>query len=307
MQTDPSNDNKPILVTGATGRQGGTGRAVLSYLLDLGFPVRALVRSVDERAAELERLGAEVVVGDFTNYGSLVAALEGVESAYFCYPVGVGITEAAGLFATAGRKQGLRRIVDLSLAATRPDSPSPQGRAQWVVEQLFEWAGFEGVHLRIAAFFMENVTLIDGPGIRAQGRIANSFGDKKLTWISGADVGTLAACLLANPALYTERVLVAGGVELLTYEQLAASVAAGVGRTVRYEELTPAAWRQELVDASIAAGAPNERGADHLVAQSVALRNVTLHVTDHLRQLAGRNPILFEQFVQAHRKQLTPV
>jgi uncharacterized protein YbjT (DUF2867 family) len=39
------------------------------------------------------------------------------------------------------------------------DSPSPQGRAQWVAEQIFEWAGFRGVHLRIAAFFMENVPL----------------------------------------------------------------------------------------------------------------------------------------------------
>ncbi len=35
--------------------------------------------------------------------------------AYFCYPVGAGIAEAAGLFATAGKERGLRRIVDLSL------------------------------------------------------------------------------------------------------------------------------------------------------------------------------------------------
>jgi hypothetical protein len=30
-----------------------------------------------------------------------------------------------------------------------------------VAEQFFEWAGFIGVHLRIAAFFMENVLLIE--------------------------------------------------------------------------------------------------------------------------------------------------
>jgi NAD(P)H dehydrogenase (quinone) len=102
-------------------------------------------------------LAPKIVVGDSANYASLLAALENVESAYFCYPVGAGIAEAAGLFATARRVQGLKRIVDLSLAATRPDSPSPQGRAQWVAEQIFEWAGFAGVHLRIAAFFMESL------------------------------------------------------------------------------------------------------------------------------------------------------
>jgi NAD(P)H dehydrogenase (quinone) len=112
-----------VLVTGATGRQGGgSGRAVLKSLIDRRFPVRALVRVVDERAEDLRRLGAQIVVGDYANYASLLAALENVESAYFCYPVGAGIAEAAGLFATAGRVQGLKRIVDLSLAATRPDS-----------------------------------------------------------------------------------------------------------------------------------------------------------------------------------------
>ncbi len=138
--------------------------------------MRALVRRHDDRSAALQAMGAELVVGDYADYASLLAALHGVETAYFCYPVGAGIAEAAGLFATAGRAQGLRRIVDLSLATTKPDSPSPQGRAQWVAEQIFEWAGFDGVHLRIAAFFMENI-LMDGPGIRSAGRIANSFGD----------------------------------------------------------------------------------------------------------------------------------
>ena len=119
--------DKPILVTGATGRQGGTGRTVAKVLLERGVSVRALVRTQDERAEALRALGLEIIVGDFANYRSLIAALDGVESAYFCYPVGDGIAEAAGFFAGAGREQGLKRIVDLSLATTRADSPSPQG------------------------------------------------------------------------------------------------------------------------------------------------------------------------------------
>ena len=73
---------KPILVTGATGRQGGTGRAVAKVLVERGLPARALVRTLDERAEALRELGLEIVVGDFSNYRSLVAALDGVESAY---------------------------------------------------------------------------------------------------------------------------------------------------------------------------------------------------------------------------------
>ena len=89
---------RPILVTGATGRIGGTGRHVAAELLKRGLPVRALVRRLDERSEALQAMGIQVVVGDFADYASLLAALEDVEAAYFSYPVGAGLTEAAGTF-----------------------------------------------------------------------------------------------------------------------------------------------------------------------------------------------------------------
>jgi NAD(P)H dehydrogenase (quinone) len=299
---------KPILVTGATGRQGGTGRAVAKVLLDRGLPVRALVRALDERSEALRELGLEIVVGDFGNYRSLIAAFDGVESAYFCYPVGAGIAEAAGFFAGAGREQGLKRIVDLSLATTRVDSPSPQGRAQWVAEQIFEWAGFDGVHLRIAAFFMENVLLMEGDNIRQSGRIANSFGDKALSWISGVDVGSLAANLLINTDAVKDRILIAGGVELLTFDEVASKISTAVGKPVRYEELTPDDWRAALLAGAKAKGGEvNVRGIDHLVAQSIALKSApTLPVTNHVRQITGREPVSFSGFVKQHLAELIP-
>jgi NAD(P)H dehydrogenase (quinone) len=309
IPVEPQSDiRKPILVTGATGRQGGTGRAAAGYLLKCGRSVRALVRSMDERAEALRDVGIEIVVGDYSNYRSLVGALDGVESAYFCYPVAEGIAEAAGLFASAGREQGLKRIVDLSLATTRVDSPSPQGRAQWVAEQIFEWAGFRGVHLRIAAFFMENVLLLDGNSIRRSGRIANSFGDKALSWISGENVGAMAAESLINDAHASDRILIAGGAERLSNSDVAKTISAAVGKPVRYDELTPEEWRCQLTATAKAMGGEvNVRGIDHLVAQSVALRaGPELPVTDHVHQLTGQFPITFAAFAMRHQKELTP-
>jgi NAD(P)H dehydrogenase (quinone) len=299
--------DRPILVTGGTGRHGGSGKAVTQFLIAKGHRVRALVRSLDDRAEALKTLGAEIAVGDFMSYDSLLQALDGIRSAYFCYPIGAGIAEAAGLFATAGRKQGLETVVDLSLAATRPDSPSPQGRAQWVAEQIFEWAGFGGTHLRVAAFFMENVALIDGGGIREGARIANAFGDLSLPWIAGADVGALAASLIINPSLASERALYAGGVEWWTYPQITEIVSRVTDRSVRYEELTLQAWHKELLEISAKLyGEPDVRSADHLVAQSVALRtNPIPLIPDHVFQFTGRAPISFESFAETKRKELT--
>jgi hypothetical protein len=46
----PHPEARPILVIGATGRHAGTGTIVVDHLLSRGRPVRALVRTEDDRA-----------------------------------------------------------------------------------------------------------------------------------------------------------------------------------------------------------------------------------------------------------------
>ena len=47
----------PILVTGAAGRTGGVGGEIVDILLSRGLPVRALVRTDDDRAEALRAPG----------------------------------------------------------------------------------------------------------------------------------------------------------------------------------------------------------------------------------------------------------
>ena len=66
---------KPVLVTSAAGgRQGKTGRHVSEMLLKRGVPVRAFVRSIDERANQLRALGAEIFEGAFLDIRSVQRA-----------------------------------------------------------------------------------------------------------------------------------------------------------------------------------------------------------------------------------------
>ena len=155
---------------------------------------------------------------------------------------------------------------------------------------------------------MENILLMDGDNIRRNSRIANSFGDKALSWISGADAGSLAASLLIDADVVKDRILIAGGVERLAYEEVASKISAAVGKPVRYEQLTPERWREELmVGAKAKGGEVNVRGIDHLVAQSIAMKSApALPVTDHVRQITGREPVTFSDFVKQHLTELTP-
>jgi len=62
-------NNKTILVTGATGKQGG---AVARLLLQKGHKVKAFTRKPDSPAAlELKRLGAEPVAGSLDDLNSI--------------------------------------------------------------------------------------------------------------------------------------------------------------------------------------------------------------------------------------------
>ncbi|KIC89751.1 NmrA family NAD(P)-binding protein [Flavihumibacter sp. ZG627] len=66
-----------ILVTGATGAQGGS---VAKALLEQGkFGVRVLTRNAgSEKALELAAAGAEIVTGDLDDKTSLLQAKQGV-------------------------------------------------------------------------------------------------------------------------------------------------------------------------------------------------------------------------------------
>src|SRR5262252_8786605 len=75
---------KSILVTGATGQQGG---ATARHLLARGFSVRALVRDPSAPAArELTRIGAELIVGDMDDPGSLCRAMRGAHGVFSVQP-----------------------------------------------------------------------------------------------------------------------------------------------------------------------------------------------------------------------------
>ena len=109
---------EPLLIAGATGYIGGI---LARELVADGIPVRCLVRD-RSRAADLEALGCEIVVGDVLVPETLPAALEGVEVAYYLvHSMGRGgggdfaerDRRAAENFAAAASDAGVRRIVYL--------------------------------------------------------------------------------------------------------------------------------------------------------------------------------------------------
>src|SRR5262245_59139427 len=143
---------QPILVTGAAGRVGGVGGAVVESLRRRGLPVRALVRRNDERADALRAAGADVVVGDLTRAGDVLSALEGCKRVYFGMSVSAPYLEATVTTAAAARERGdLEVFVNISQMTVSQMSltettESPQHRQHWLAEQALNWSGLPVVH-----------------------------------------------------------------------------------------------------------------------------------------------------------------
>ena len=93
-----SNTDKVILVTGATGQQGG---AAAKHLLEQGWPMRALVRDGNSRPArELAAQGVDLVLGDLEDRASVDRAVDGAYGVFsvqtFMGPDGPAGESAAG-------------------------------------------------------------------------------------------------------------------------------------------------------------------------------------------------------------------
>src|ERR1700704_6845420 len=107
-------DNGLILVTGAAGQVGSVGRTVVGLLLDRGFPIRAMVRREDERAASLRAAGAQVVIGDLLEPGDVYRAVNGCGRVYFSMSPSAGYLEASVTMAAVAREAGGNALVNMS-------------------------------------------------------------------------------------------------------------------------------------------------------------------------------------------------
>ena len=139
-------DDGSILVTGAAGNLGSVGRTVTGLLLDRGFPVRAMVRREDERAASLRAAGAQVVVGDLLEPGDVYRVVSGCRRVYFSMSPSAGYLEATVTMAAVARETGVNALVNMSQMTVSEMSiqnttPSHQQRQHWLGEQALAWSG----------------------------------------------------------------------------------------------------------------------------------------------------------------------
>jgi len=257
-------DTKIIAVTGATGAQGGG--LVRAILADPGggFAVRAITRDVQsDKAKALARAGAEVVAGNVDDEASLAKAFTGAHGAYFVtffwdHFSPERETAEVRSMARAAKAAGVKHAVWSTLEDTRRWVPLTDDRMPTLMGKYkvphFDAKGEsnhfftdEGVPTTflLTSFYWDNFIHFGmGPKKGPDGKLALTLpmGDKRLSGIAAEDIGRCAYGIFKRGAEMVGKTVGIAG-EHLTGREMAAALGKALGQEVRYNAVTPAAFR----------------------------------------------------------------
>jgi NAD(P)H dehydrogenase (quinone) len=234
------------LIVGAGGSHGATGNHAARQLLAKGLTVRAFVHNDDDRSAAFEALGAQIVVGDVGDFGTVRAALEGVRRAYFTYPLADTLLAATTTFAAAAKQAGVESIVNMSQMTARPDHASPAARQHWLAERVLDWSGIGVTHLR-PPYFLENLLTIANPAaIRTDGKIYLPYGEGRHAPVAAEDLARVAVGILTDPAPHHGKTYAVTGPVSLSMTEQAHTFSRVLGRSIQYVDVPVENWRQAL-------------------------------------------------------------
>ncbi len=236
--------DRTVLVTGATGLQGG---AVVSRLRAEGWKVRALVRDTASGPAKaLAESGVEITVGDLDDRDSLDRAVAGAwgvfavhagsyEGNRYGYDAGHEARTAAKLGA-ASKAAGVAHVVHSSVIGTGTplETKLPMLELKAAAEAAWREAGLSLTILRPGSF-MENA--FDSPRELRDGKLVTGLrAETREPLIAVADIAAFAALAFADPERHRGESYALAGDDP-TQLEMAARIGRAAGREVPYVEI----------------------------------------------------------------------
>ena len=232
------NPGKTILVTGATGRQGG---AVIQHLLKNSLTVKALSRTPDSISAQrLISKGVTVVKGDMSDPQSLVNAMKecnGVFSIQNYFECGGEKEIQYGKhMADAAKKSNISHFIYNSVCGADSNSGVPHFQTKNSIEQYIKSINLPATIFRPVKF-MENYYIPQVFKGILSGKLFDSIkAGKKHQMIAVDDIGKYAADAFANPDKYLNKTIEIAGDELIN-EQVASTMTEVLGIKVKFKRL----------------------------------------------------------------------
>ena len=209
-----------VVVTGATGKQGG---AVVKILLARGHEVRAVTRdTASAKAGELSKAGVTLVRASFEDTAALTKVLEGATSFFAMtspFEVGTQAEMRQGISAVDAAKAAGVHLLFNSAGSANRKTGVPHFDSKYAIEEHIAKIGVRATVLA-PVYFMEN--LYFGKEQLTKGVYASPLPPtRRLAQVAVADIGAVAVRLLENPDRFAGRRFDLGGDELTGNEAIA--------------------------------------------------------------------------------------
>ena len=233
-----TNNDRIVLVAGATGRQGG---AVVRHMLPRRWKLRALTRNPKSYAArQLAEKGVEPVQGDLDDPTSLERAAHGVYGIYSVqdfWTVGAKREVQQGEnLADVAKKVGVEHFVYSSAGGAERRSGITHFETKWEVERHIRALKLPATVFRPAAF-METYHILEVEVGLLKGKLTDPIrGDKPYQTIASDDIGGFVALAFERPKEFIGGELEIAGSEL-TNVQAAEVFSRVLNRKVKFQKL----------------------------------------------------------------------
>ncbi|OFW17356.1 MAG: NmrA family protein [Acidobacteria bacterium RIFCSPLOWO2_12_FULL_67_14] len=229
-------NEQTILITGATGQQGG---AVLRHLKDTGFTLRAMTRKPEgDKGRALAGQGVEVVKGDLDDEASLRAALAGAWGVFAVqntWEAGVEGEEQQGKrLAVLAKAAGVQHYVYTSVGSAHRRTGIPHFENKWRVEETVRAQRFPSHVIIRPVFFMENLLgswFLNGDTLSAALKPTT-----ELQMIAVDDIGRVGARTFTSAAALKGREIDIAG-DTATMPRVVEVLSGALGRRIAFAQI----------------------------------------------------------------------
>lgn len=276
-----------IFVTGASGT---LGRAVIKELESAKTPFRAGYFS-PKKAEAAQAKGIEAVIIDYLRPETLGAAFTGCDRLFLLGPNVLDQTELELEAVKTAKSAGVQLVVKQSVMGADQEAFS-LAQVHRPVERAIESSGLAWTFLRPNSF-MQNVVTFMGPTIRAESAFYSASGGAKISHVDVRDIAAVAAKALTEPG-HQGKAYTLTGPEALTYDRMAQELSQVLGRRISHISLPPS----DLKEAMLAEGMPEPLADRMLDLERYFREDQASLITDHIKQVTGREPRTFGRYVR---------
>lgn len=272
-----------VLVVGGTGT---VGSEVVRILKTEGYRVRATTSKAVTEKGDLVQVN--LVTGE-----GIVAAMEGVDRAFFLSPPGHADQYAmlSSLIQEAKRR-GLKKVVLMTAMGANAVETTPFRRAEIDLEK-------SGLVYNIVRpnWFFQNFNTFWIQGIQTQNKILLPAGTAKVSFIDARDIAAVVAKLLVNDDKANQAFDITGP-ESIDHSEVAQAISRVTDKPIVYQEIKP----EDLKSGLLAGGVPRDYADFLLLIFGFLRQGYNATVNSNVKMILGREPIGLQKYTQDYKR-----